>query len=333
MSNRLLAAPAPTSPPTADGAFLRDVLHGLNRPNKRLPCKYFYDRIGGELFEEICTLPEYYPTRCEGDILQWHGSAIAEGLGEGVALIEYGSGSSRKTRLLLDRLREPAAYLPVDINGEQVRQTARQLARLYPRLAVHPVEADFTQTFDVPIPRQSARRVVYFSGSTIGNFEPSAARDLLAGIARLCGPGGGLLLGVDLKKDPRLLHAAYNDRRGVTAAFNRNLLARINRELDADFALDRYDHYAFYNPLPGRIEMHLVSRTFQTVHIGGITIPFAAGESICTEYSYKYSLRDCERMAEEAGMHVRQVWLDDEELFSVQYLSPVEQLAKQMSHR
>ncbi|HTU19729.1 MAG TPA: L-histidine N(alpha)-methyltransferase [Gemmataceae bacterium] len=322
MNNQLETLPAPPPPPAADTIFLREVLHGLSQPNKRLPCKYFYDPIGSKLFEEICRLDEYYLTRSEQDILQRHGPAIAECLGERVALIEYGSGSSSKTRLLLDRLREPAAYLPVEINGEQLRQTASQLARLYPRLEVHPVEADFTQEFDLPVPRRPpARRVVYLSGSTIGNFEPSQARALLAGIARLCGRGGGLLLAVDLKKDPRLLHAAYNDRRGVTAAFNRNLLARINRELGADFALDRYDHYAFYNPIPGRIEMHLISRTSQTVHIGKTTFTLASGESICTEYSYKYSLRDCQCLAEAAGMHVSQAWLDDAGMYSVQYLS------------
>jgi dimethylhistidine N-methyltransferase len=321
MSNQLLTVPASSSL-AAESAFLRDVLHGLSRRRKRLPCKYFYDRIGGALFEEICRLDEYYPTRCELDILQTHGSALADVLGTHVALIEYGSGSSRKTRLLLDRLHEPAAYLPVDINAEQVRQSARQLARRYPRLEVHPIEADFTQPFELPsLQRRPARRVVYFSGSTLGNFEPSAARALLTGIARLCGPSGGLLLGVDLKKDPRLLHAAYNDHHGVTAAFNLNLLARINRELRADFALDGYDHYAFYNPLRGRMEMHLVSRTYQTVHINKIAFSFLAGESICTEYSYKYSLHDCERLAEEVGMRVRAVWLDENELFSVQYLS------------
>jgi dimethylhistidine N-methyltransferase len=169
--------------------------------------------------------------------------------------------------------------------------------------------------------RSAARRVVYFSGSTIGNFEPAAARDLLAGIAELCGPGGGLLIGVDLKKDPHVLHAAYNDRLGVTAAFNLNLLTRINRELGADFALDRYDHYAFYSPVLGRIEMHLVSRTSQRVHLGGTAFALAEGESICTEYSYKYSLNDFERLARETGLRVRQVWLDERAWFSVQYLS------------
>lgn len=307
---------------TATAAFRADVLHGLSQPHKRLPCKYFYDRTGAELFDRICALDEYYPTRCELTILQRHAPALAECVGPEVALIEYGSGSSRKTRLLLDQLRDPAAYLPVDINGDQLQQTARALAHIYPRLSVHPVEADFVDPFTLPILNPpAARRVVYFSGSTIGNFEPSAARKLLARIAELCGPRGGLLIGVDLKKDPRVLHAAYNDSQGVTAAFNLNLLTRINRELHADFALDRYDHYAFYNPVPGRIEMHLVSRAAQTVRIGGMAFALAEGESIRTEYSYKYSLTDFARLASEAGLRVRQVWLDERAWFSVQYLS------------
>ena len=223
---------------------------------------------------------------------------------------------------MLDRLREPAAYLPVDINGEQVRRTARQLKQHYPRLEVLPVDADFTRPFEIPaLHRPASRRVAYFSGSTIGNFEPAAVRDVLAGIARLCGPGGGLLLAVDLKKDPRILHAAYNDRLGATAAFNLNLLARINRELGADFELDCFDHYAFYNPILGRVEIHLLSRTSQTVHIGETAFRLEVGESICTEYSYKFSLRDCERLADNVGMRMREVWLDEDELFSVQYLS------------
>ncbi len=232
MTSRLLSVPGSPSPTGSVSVFLRDVLHGLSRPSKRLPCKYFYDEIGGQLFDRICELEEYYPTRCELAIVAKHASAMTEWMGDGVVLIEYGSGSSRKTRLLLDRIHEPAAYLPVDINGEQLQRTSRSLARLYPRLQVHAVEADFTRLATLPVPlRPAARRVVYFSGSTIGNFEPAAARELLARIAGLCGPGGGLLIGVDLKKDPRILHAAYNDRANVTAAFNVHLLDRINREL------------------------------------------------------------------------------------------------------
>jgi dimethylhistidine N-methyltransferase len=322
MSHRLRSLSVPLSPSGSACAFLRDVLHGLSQPNKRLPCKYFYDDIGGQLFERICDLEEYYPTRCELAILERHAADMAERMGAGIALIEYGSGSSRKTRLLLDQLRQPAAYCPVDINGEQLRQTCRSLTRLYPTLPVHPIETDFTRPFTLPaLPRPPARRVVYFSGSTIGNFERPAARELLRNIAALCGPGGGLLIAVDLKKDPRILHAAYNDRLGVTAAFNVNLLARINRELGADFDPEGYHHYAFYNPEPGRIEMHLLSRTSQTVHVGDAGFTFANGESICTEYSYKYSREDFQRLADDAGLQVRAVWLDERELFSVQYLS------------
>jgi dimethylhistidine N-methyltransferase len=306
----------------ASADFLREVLHGLSQPNKQLPCKYFYDQIGGQLFDRICELDEYYVTRCELAILRSHAPTLADRIGPGAALIEYGSGTSLKTRLLLDRLREPVAYLPVDINGEQLRQTARDLGRFYPHLKVHPIEADFTLPFALPILRRSVVRcVVYFSGSTIGNFEPPAARELLRRIARLCGPGGGLLIGVDLKKAPHILHSAYNDRLGVTAAFNLNLLAHINRELQGDFILDHFFHYAFYNPVAGRIEMHLVSRSAQTVRVGGTAFDFAEGESVCTEYSYKYSLEDFERLAWGAGLRVRQVWLDDDRLFSVQYLS------------
>jgi dimethylhistidine N-methyltransferase len=321
MSKQLRSTPAAPVAGSPNADFLREVLHGLSQPNKRLPCKYFYDDAGAQLFERICELEEYYPTRCELHILRRHGRDIAARLGPGVAVIEYGSGSSRKTRLLLDRLHQPAAYLPVDLSGEQLRQTARSLARRYPHLPIHPVEADFTHAFSLPSLDLSARRVVYFSGSTIGNFEPPAAVELLAGIARLCGPAGALLIGVDLKKDPQILHAAYNDQQGVTATFNRNLLVRINRELAADFDPDAFDHYAFYNPIDGRIEMHLLSRSAQTIHVGGAAFGFRAGESICTEYSYKYSLADFADVAAGAGLRVRQVWLDKEERFSVQYLS------------
>jgi dimethylhistidine N-methyltransferase len=311
----------PPSPVGPTGTFLHDVLHDLSLPNKRLPCKYFYDEIGGQLFERICNLEEYYPTRCELEILERYGTGMAERIGEGVVLVEYGSGSSRKTRLLLNQLRRPAAYCPVDINGEQLRETGRTLARLYPNLEVHPIEADFSRSLSLPAALRSApRRVVYFSGSTIGNFAPRAARQLLRRIAALCGRGGGLLIGVDLKKDPQILHAAYNDCPGVTAAFNLNLLARMNRELGADFVIDAYRHYAFYNPIPGRIEMHLISQASQTVHIGSVVFSLVEGESICTEYSYKYSLDDFAELAGAAGLQVEQVWLDHQRLFSVHYL-------------
>jgi dimethylhistidine N-methyltransferase len=301
--------------------FVRDVVEGLSRPAKELPCKYFYDARGSRLFDRICRLEEYYPTRCELALLRRHGAALAEAVGPGCALVEYGSGSSLKTRLLLDRLPDAAAYVPVDISGEHLFRSARRLARHYPSLEVAPVCADFTRPFALPpLRRPVRRRVVYFSGSTIGNFGPAEAAALLAGIARLCGPGGGLLIGVDLDKDPRLLEAAYNDRLGVTAAFNLNLLARINRELGADFDLAAFRHHAFYDRRHRRIEMHLVSRRPQTAHVAGTAFAFAEGETIRTEYSHKYRPEDFRALARPAGLEVEQVWTDDERLYSVQYL-------------
>ena len=307
--------------PCPDPEFLRDVLEGLGRPEKALPCKYFYDARGAELFEQICTLDEYYLTRCELAILERHAGAMARAIGPGCALIEYGSGSGRKTRLLLDALPDPVAYVPVDLSAEQLRESARQLARDYPHLEVVPVCADFARPFPLPRLRPApARRVVYFSGSTIGNFGPPEATALLADIARLVGPGGGLLIAVDLHKDRSLLEPAYDDARGVTAAFNLNLLVRINRELGADFRPERFRHHAFYNEGRGRVEMHLVSLADQAVHVGGQAFAFRAGETICTEYSYKYSLEEFAGLANAAGLRRERVWTDERGLFSVQYL-------------
>jgi L-histidine Nalpha-methyltransferase len=303
-------------------AFRRDVLHGLRRPHKELPCKYFYDTRGSRLFDAICRLEEYYPTRCEREVLRRHGEEIADALGPGVVVIEYGSGSSLKTRLLLERLRRPAAYVPVDISREHLMRAAERLRARFPGLPVRPVVADFTRPFRLPdLP--AGRRVVYFSGSTIGNFPPAEAADLLAGIRRLCGPDGGLLIGVDLKKDVAVLERAYNDARGVTAAFNLNLLERINRELGGDFDPARFRHVAFYDPSHGRIEMHLVSRDEQVVRVGGVAFPFRQGESIRTENSYKYSPEDFATLTGRAGLAVRAVWTDEGGLYSVQYLEPV----------
>jgi L-histidine Nalpha-methyltransferase len=317
------AAPLPGAVlPAADG-FLRDVLRGLRRRPKRLPCKYFYDAEGSRLFEEICELDEYYLTRCELQLLRRHAGEMAELAGPRAVLIEYGSGSGLKTRLLLDRLRDPAAYVPVDISGEHLRRSAERLARRYPGLAVLPVAADFTRPFDLPpLPPGAGRRTVFFSGSTIGNFRPAEAARLLAGMARLCGPDGGLLIAADRKKDRAVLEAAYNDRRGVTAAFNLNLLARINRELGADFALDRFRHRAFYDAARGRIEMHLVSLADQTVQIGGSAVAFARGETIRTEYSYKYDPQDFASLAARAGLRVDREWTDEKGWFGAWRLTP-----------
>jgi dimethylhistidine N-methyltransferase len=308
--------------PSAVDAFRRDVLDGLRRPRKELPCKYFYDARGSRLFDEICSLDEYYPTRCELEILHDRAGEMADEAGPGCVLIEYGSGSGLKTRLLLDRLRDPAAYVPVDISGEHLTQSAARLGRRHPSLRVLPVCADFTAPFALPpLPTGAGCRVLYFSGSTIGNFRPPEALQLIDGMARLVGPGGGLLIAADLKKDPAILEPAYNDRLGVTAAFNLNLLTRINRELSADFDLDRFRHRAFYNIRRGRIEMHLVSAEAQSVRIGGEVIHFAEGETIRTECSYKYGLDEFRRLAQKLGLCVDRVWTDSRGYFSVQWLS------------
>lgn len=308
-------------PAAASGAFLRDALEGLAREPKLLPCKYFYDARGSQLFDQICDLEEYYPTRCEAEVLRRNAAEMAGLFGPRCVLIEYGSGSSRKTRLLLDRLSDAAAYVPVDISAEHLLLSARGLARRYPGLVIRPVAADFTGPFTLPPLPAAARRVVFFSGSTVGNFHPAEAVGLLAHIARLVGPGGGLLIGVDLKKDTETLERAYNDARGVTAAFNLNILARMNRELGADFAMERFRHRAIYDATAGRIEMHLVSLEDQVVRLADQTIRFKAGETICTEYSYKYGLDDFRALVARVGFGVERVWTDDDRLYSVQYLS------------
>lgn len=309
--------------PEAD-TFREDVLGGLTRPRKQVPCKLFYDEHGSRLFEEIAQLDEYYLTRTETTIMERWAWEMAARLGPNCLLIEYGSGNSWKVRLLLDHLEDPVGYVPIDISREPLLDSAARLAHDYPELEVLPVWADYTGRFELPRPRRpAAKNVVYFPGSTIGNFEPEPARRFLHDVAELCGRGGQLLIGVDINRDPRTLHPAYNDRRGVTAAFNLNLLARINRELGADFRLDRFRHYAFYNPAEHRVEMHLVSLFDQRVRTDGAWIDFDRGESIWTESSYKYSLADFERLAASAGFRVEKVWTDPAELFSVQLLTAV----------
>jgi dimethylhistidine N-methyltransferase len=301
--------------------FLAEALHGLRQARKSLPCKYFYDAEGSKLFDQICTLPEYYPTRTELGILRAHAAEMAACLGPETLLVEYGSGSSVKTRLLLDRLARPSAYVPVDISREHLLETVLALRLDYPGLAVLPVCVDFGAPFELPrAPRPVSRRAVYFPGSTIGNFSEAGAIALMAGVARRVGPGGAFLVGVDLKKDPRVLERAYDDAAGVTAAFNLNLLARMNRELDAAFDLRRFEHRALWMEAEGRIEMHLVSRTEQVVRLGDAEIQFARGESICTEHSHKYTLPGFAGLARRAGLTVRRVWTDPGQLFSVQYL-------------
>jgi L-histidine Nalpha-methyltransferase len=303
--------------------FRAEVLRGLRAPKKQLPCKYFYDEVGSALFEQITELEEYYPTRTELGIMERHAAEMAGLLGPRCLLIEYGSGSSLKTRHLLDRLCEPAGYVPIDVSGRYLRRSARALGKEYPDIEVLPLCTDFTRPLDLPAwGKAAARRVVYFPGSTLGNFTPEAASAFLRQTAGLCGSGGGLLLGIDLRKEPRVIEAAYNDRRGVTAAFNRNILVRINRELDADFDIKQFAHLAFYNSAQGRIEMHLVSRREQIVRVGNVPFFFAAGESIHTENSYKYSLPALVDLAKAGGFAVERVWTDERQYFSVAYLRP-----------
>ena len=301
--------------------FLAEVLIGLRKPQKELPSKYFYDERGSRLFEGICELNEYYIPRIEASIMQAHIREMGELIGPQALVIEYGCGNCEKVRFLMDRLHDPAAFIPVDISREQLLDVTKELASIHPRLQVLPVCADYTSGFELPIPKQSSKRiVVYFPGSSISNFDPVPARHFLEHTANLCGSDGALLIGVDLKKDPAVLHSAYNDKEGTTAAFNLNLLERINRELDCDFPLDAFQHYAFYNPREGRVEMHLVSQRDQAVHLNRETIAFASGESIWTESSYKYNLDEFERMASAAGFRVERVWVDEHRWFSVQYL-------------
>lgn len=302
----------------APADFFAEVMQGLQQQRKVIAPKFFYDAIGSSLFDAICELDEYYPTRTEMQILTEYAEEIAEMIGERSFVIEPGSGSSTKVRLLLDDLK-PHTYMPMDISRQHLRQSAQQLAAEYPWLAIHAACADFTTPLKLPIQPAAANKVAFFPGSSIGNFEPLAAQAFLRHLGNTIGIGGGLLIGVDLKKDPDVLHAAYNDSDGVTAAFNLNLLTRINRELQADFDLDSFEHKAFYNQELGRIEMHLVSDREQQVHVSGEMIPFQPGESIHTECSYKYSIREFQTLAVAAGFKPVKVWTDADCLFSVHY--------------
>ncbi len=305
------------------GAMREEVLEGLGAPQRTLPCKYFYDEKGSELFDAICELPEYYLTRTELGIMETHVTEMAAALGPHLQLVEPGSGSSLKTRLLLEHLHRPVAYVPVDISRAHLLNAAERLNRLFPELEVLPVCADFNQPFELPAPARAPQRsAVYFPGSTLGNFGPVEAVRLLDHMRRLAGPGGALLLGVDLRKDPALLQQAYDDAAGVTAAFNLNLLARINRELDGNFDLDRFRHRAVYNESEGCIEMHLVSQGSQVVRVAGERFGFHDGQHILSERSYKYSLEGLAALALRAGMTVEQQWLDEQRYFCVACLRP-----------
>ena len=301
--------------------FLADVLHGLAKSQKEIPSKYFYDEAGSRLFDQICTLDEYYPTRTEMAIMQQNIAEMIDMIGPDALLVEYGSGSSLKTRILLEHMQQPAGYVPIDISQKHLLQSAEQLRLDFPHIDIHPVHADYSTAIRLPENRKKSRRtVVYFPGSTIGNFDLDRAEQFLKQIAGICGPGGGLLIGADLRKKVSILEAAYDDEEGVTAEFNLNVLRRINRELGANFNLDGFTHKALYNAEEGRIEMHLVSTMEQEVKIAGRAFAFRAGETIHTENSYKYTLPQFAELGRRAGFSVRRVWADPKCYFSVQYL-------------
>jgi dimethylhistidine N-methyltransferase len=300
-------------------SFAFRLLEGLKKIPKEIPCKYFYDSEGSALFDAICALPEYYQTRTEVKLLRRHAGEIAALIGPEAEIVEFGAGALRKVRILLDALTRPRAYLAIDISGAYLHGVVRQLEADYPRLAVNPLVADFTLPLTLPPMAGAIHRAGFFPGGTIGNFRPSAAQALLRRMREQLS-GGGLLIGVDLVKDPAILHAAYNDAAGVTAAFNRNLLARANRELNAGFALDGFAHYAPYNPQCQRIEMYLVSLRRQSIALAGETIHFAAGEAVHTEDSHKYTIESFREMAARAGFRPRAVWTDEERLFAIHWL-------------
>lgn len=301
--------------------FAAELCQGLRAEPPAVSPKWLYDEAGSRLFDRICTLPEYYPTRTELALLQAHAPDLAERLGPQVQLVEFGAGASVKVQVLLQALQRPAAYLPVDISGDYLLQVVPGLHARWPGLAVQPVVADFTQPLALPALPPGARRAGFFPGGSIGNFTPTAARQLLRGFRQTLA-GGGLLVGVDLVKDPARLHAAYNDSAGVTAAFNLNLWARANRELGADFDLDGWCHAAFYHPGLQRIEMHLVSRRAQVVHIAGQRFRFDEGQSVHTENSCKYTVPGFQALACSAGWRPSAVWTDPERLFALHWLEP-----------
>ena len=306
---------------SSDAQFREEVLEGLLSVDKNLPSKFFYDARGSELFTEITTLDEYYLTRTENSILHRFLPEIADALESAEVLIEYGSGDSDKTHLLLETLPRLASYVPIDVSVEQLMASARRLSALYPRIEITPYCADFTSDQEPFVAEVvQSKSVVFIPGSTIGNFEHSEATSILERIARLVGRGGGLLIGLDLGKDVTTVERAYNDRSGVTANFNKNILSNINSRLDIDFDLESFDHSAIYNHVYNRIEMYLVSKFDQTVHVEGEEIHFVKGERIRTEYSHKYPLDSFSKMSANAGFVTDHIWTDDEKLFSVQYL-------------
>jgi len=321
MAGDSLTAPQQISAPESSD-FLADVAAGLSSNPRTLPCKYFYDERGAALFQTICELPEYYITRTEIDILDRNRAEIASQLGPNIQLIGLGTGAGTKTRILVEALKNPAVYIPVDISEQQLRESTAVFRQIFPDLETLPVCADYLQPVVVPQARHKAtRNIVYFPGSTIGNFGPDEAVEFLRRVVNVCRESGGLLIGVDLKKDPGVIEAAYNDSAGVTARFNLNLLERLNRDLGADFDLDQWQHRAIYNSKAGRIEMYLISEVDQFVHLAEHKFHFRRGEKITTEYSYKYAPEEFAALAGQAAFNFVRMWTDDARLFGVFYFT------------
>ncbi|MCV2886201.1 L-histidine N(alpha)-methyltransferase [Aestuariibacter sp. AA17] len=301
------------------GDMLNDVVKGLSSLPKRLSPKYFYDETGSTLFDQICTLPEYYVTRTEISLLRAHASEMAESVGKQSTLFELGSGSSLKIRMLLDALK-PNTYIPMDISKQHLLNASEKIATDYPWLDVNAVCVDYSQYWDSPF-TEAENKVAFFPGSSLGNFEPNQAKQLLTRIAQLLGQGGMLLIGIDLRKDISILEPAYNDAAGVTAAFNKNILSHINRELSANFNPTNFIHKAIWNDALSRIEMHLLSTSAQEYSVGEHTFYFGEGESIHTENSYKYSVDGFQALAKESGYTSENVWVDAQDLFSIHLFS------------
>ncbi len=298
--------------------FLAEAIAGLSASPRTLPSKFFYDERGSDLFLEICELPEYYVTRTETAILEQFAPEMAESIGANAELVGFGTGAGIKTRLLLEHLENPIAYVPVDISKQRLIESAEALQLQMPTLEILPVCADYLQPLRLPTPSRTPEHIaVFFPGSTIGNLQPALAEDFLGRICRLSGHSGGLIIGVDLQKPIEILEAAYNDRAGVTAQFNLNMLARANRELGADFDLAAWQHRAIYNRELHRIEMHLIARAPQQVHLGGHIFDFASGEKIITEYSYKHTPDGFAALAARAGFQLSRQWTDAQQLFAV----------------
>ncbi len=316
-----LESPMPQAHPDAD-EFHTAVRNGLRLRPRVIPPKFFYDARGSELFDLICSTPEYYPTRTETTILDEFGAEMAERIGASCVLVELGSGSASKTPLLLRHLAYDAVYVPIDICKPHLLQNTRRLSRMFPDMKMQPLCADYTRLSAVKLDGYSSRRrVIFFPGSSIGNFTPVEVVQLLRHAAQLVGPNGAMLVGVDSKKSHAVLNAAYNDAAGYTAAFNLNLLARMQRELGARLELDGFTHSAYYNAELGRIEMHLVSRGKQAIQLGNETFHFEDGETIHTETSYKYTTHEFQQLAWAAGWQAKMLWADCNELFNVHYLS------------